>query len=187
MSTEELPIDPAPEPRPAEDSRPNRSWVFFVVLISTLVIDQLVKGWARGAMREGGSVHGLPWPGVFEFKLTYNEGVAFGFFQGAGRLLAPIAIAIAIGAAWYSLKHRKEGVWSHIAMGLLASGALGNLYDRIFNGRVTDMFYARIIDFPVFNVADACITVATCLLILIWWREAVKPKPEALNTTVEAD
>jgi len=135
----------------------------------------MVKGWARGAMSEGGSI-ALPWPGVFELKLTYNEGVAFGFLKGLGVFLSPIAIAISLGACWYSLKHPKEGAASHIAMGLLASGALGNLIDRLFRGRVTDMFYARIIDFPVFNVADSCITVATVLLILIWWREALAVK-----------
>lgn len=152
-------------------------WIFFTVMIVTLVLDQVVKAWARGAMPEGGSVHGLPWPGVFEFKLTYNEGVAFGFLQGAGRMLSPVAIAIAIGAGWYSFKHKDEGPMTHIAMGLLASGAVGNLYDRLVNQRVTDMFYARFIDFPVFNVADSCITVATVLLIIIWWKEALKPKP----------
>ena len=59
-------------------------------------------------------------------------------------------------------------------MGLLASGAIGNLYDRIVNGRVTDMFYFRSINFPVFNVADSCITVATILLILMWFSEAAR-------------
>ena len=156
--------------------KPNRSWIFFVVLIITLALDLWVKAWARGAMPEGGSLHGLPWPGIFEFKLTFNEGVAFGMMQGSGRFLTPIAILIAGGAAWYALKHPREGAISQTAMGLLASGALGNLYDRVARGRVTDMFWARIIDFPVFNVADACITVATCLLILIWWREAMKAK-----------
>ena len=151
-------------------------WVFAVVLASTLVLDQVVKAWARGAMNEGGSVRALPWPGVFEFKLQYNEGVAFGLMQGMGKWLAPVAIAIALGAAWYSFKHPKEGVWSHVAMALLASGALGNLYDRLFDPRgVTDMFWIRIIDFPVFNIANACITASTILLILIWWRDALKP------------
>jgi signal peptidase II len=164
----------------------NHVWIFFTVLTATLALDQVVKAWARGAMNEGGSLRGLPWPGVFEFKLTYNEGVAFGFFQGAGRLLSPVAIAIAVGAAWYSMKHSKEGALTHIAMALLASGALGNLYDRLVFHKVTDMFYARFIDFPVFNIADSCITVATVMLIGIWWREAVKPKP-ATEAVVESE
>lgn len=159
-------------------------WVFFVVLIATLILDQLVKGWARNAMPEGGSFHGLPWPGVFEFKLTYNQGVAFGFLQGFGKLLTPIAVIIAAGAGWYAWKHPEEGLLTQFAMGLLASGALGNLYDRLFHDRVTDMFYARFIDFPVFNVADSCITVATVLLIIIWWKEALKPKP-SVDSSVE--
>jgi signal peptidase II len=164
----------------------SRSWVFFFVLVSTLILDQVVKAWARGAMPEGGSLRGLPWPGVFEFKLTYNMGVAFGLFQGAGVYLAPIAIVIAVAAAWYSVKHPHESSISHVAMGLLASGALGNLYDRVAHGKVTDMFYARIIDFPVFNIADACITVATGLLIFIWWREAVNPPEAATQAPAQA-
>ena len=153
-----------------------RPWIFFLVLITTLLLDQFVKAWVRGSLAEGASLPGMPWPNVFDIKLTYNEGVAFGFLQGQGKFLAPVAVAIAIGAGWYSLKHPKEGLMSHLAMGLLASGALGNLYDRVVYGRVTDMFYVRLIDFPVFNVADSCITVATVLLVIIWWREAMKPK-----------
>ena len=85
-----------------------------------------------------------------------------------------MAIAIAAGATWYSAKHTHEGPLSHVAMGLLASGALGNLYDRIVFGKVTDMFWFRAINFPVFNVADACITIATILLIFTWWRDAAR-------------
>ncbi len=165
----------------------NRSWIFFAILITTLALDLFVKAWARGAMPEGGSLNGLPWPGVFEFKLIYNEGVAFGLLQGAGSFLAPVAVAIALGAGWYAVKHPQEGTMTQLAMGLLASGALGNLYDRVVLGRVTDMFWIRIIDFPVFNIADTCITFATILLILIWWRDAMKPKPQATSEDVQSD
>ena len=139
-----------------------------------LAVDQMVKGWVRGAIPPHGSIRGLPIPGVFEITLQYNEGIAFGFFAGKGILLSPVAIVIACGATWYSFKHPKESWLTHIAMGLLASGAIGNLYDRIVNGRVTDMFYFRSINFPVFNVADSCITVATILLILMWFSEAAR-------------
>jgi lipoprotein signal peptidase len=49
-------------------------------------------------------------------------------------------------------------------MALLCAGALGNLIDRIWDKRVTDMFWFRAIDFPVFNVADVCITAAGVML-----------------------
>lgn len=140
-----------------------------------LVVDQAVKEWVRVAIPHiGGSLDGKPFPGIFEVTLTYNKGIAFGLFKGRANLMTPIAILIAGGAAYYSARNRQEGVLTHIAMGLLASGALGNLYDRLFDSRgVTDMFWFRAIDFPVFNVADACITVATILLIGIWWRDAL--------------
>jgi len=137
-----------------------------------LILDQVVKNWVQGAIPRGGSVHGLPFPGIFELTLQYNEGIAFGFLQGKGTLLSPIAVAIAGGTAWYSFRHPKESIVTHIAMALLAAGALGNLYDRVVHGRVTDMFWFRKINFPVFNVADSCITIATILLIFTWFNAA---------------
>jgi signal peptidase II len=159
--------------------------LFFGVLIATLVLDQGVKAWVRGAVPPRGSLSGLPFPGVFEITLTYNQGIAFGLFQGAALFMTPVAIAIAAGATWYSMRHQEEGALAHISMGLLASGALGNLYDRIRFGQVTDMFWFRAIDFPVFNVADACITVATILLIFTWWREAARENAKPVAPTTE--
>jgi signal peptidase II len=171
-STPESPPPTVAAPAPPTDLTKKRL-AFWGTLVLMLVVDQAVKAWARGAMVERSSLPGSPpFPGVFEFTLTYNEGIAFGLFQGKGALLAPVAVAIALGAAWYSLRHPKESFWSHFAMGLLASGAIGNLIDRIAHGRVTDMFWFRLIDFPVFNIADACITIATVLLMFAWLREA---------------
>lgn len=152
----------------------NRRALFWVLLVLLLAIDQGVKAWARGAMDVSSGIGGKPWPGVFEFTLVYNKGIAFGQLQGYGQLLAPIAIAIACGSVWYSWKHPHESVWNHVTAALLASGALGNLYDRLFSKQgVTDMFWIRVIKFPVFNVADACITVAAGMLILHWLKDAM--------------
>jgi len=159
--------------------------VFLTVLLTMLLVDQSVKEWVREVIPRGGSLSGAkPFPGVFEITLNYNQGIAFGLFQGRANLMTPIALIIAIGAAVYSLRNQHEGLLMHIAMGLLASGALGNLYDRLFDPRgVTDMFWFRLIDFPVFNVADACITVATILLIGSWWIDAVsKSKVAPIET-----
>lgn len=144
--------------------------LFWSVFVLTLVLDQATKAWARNALAEHQSP-GFPWPGVFELTLTYNKGIAFGMLQGAGVFLAPIAVAIAVAAWMYSHRNDGDGPLSHSAMALLASGALGNLYDRVVLGKVTDLFWFRLINFPVFNVADACITVAAGLLILKWSRE----------------
>jgi len=145
-------------------------WILFAV---TLGLDQFSKWYIRETIeRPHGSIgNGFPWPGVFELTYTTNKGIAFGMLQGAGVLLAPIAIAIAVAAWMYSHRNDGEGALSHTAMALLASGALGNLYDRLFHHEVTDIFWFRLINFPVFNVADSCITVAACLLIYKWSKE----------------
>jgi signal peptidase II len=154
--------------------------LFWVAMVVFIVIDQLVKLDVRHTMVAGQALP-YPWPNVFEIQLTFNQGIAFGYFQGKGVMLAPIAVVISVGSIWYILKHPEESKWNHFAFGLLAAGALGNLFDRVAFQRVTDMFWFRLINFPVFNVADSCITVATTMLIIGWWAEAAQRKETALG------
>ncbi len=147
-------------------------WAFWATCILTLIADQVSKAWVRAAFHEGQTMP-YPWPGVFEFTLTYNRGVAFGMFQGMGVLTAPIAIAICIGAVLYSRRATHEPPYVHAALGLLTSGAFGNLIDRVWLGKVTDMLWFRLINFPVFNIADSCITVAAISLVIRWGFEAI--------------
>lgn len=135
------------------------AWVFVICL----VLDQAIKFWARWRF-EPYEQPGMPWPGVFEFTLTYNKGIAFGMFQGFGIIFAPIAILITVLCARYCFMHPDESRATHFGLGLLSSGAIGNLIDRVFLGKVTDMFALRIFEFPVFNFADSCITVAAFIL-----------------------
>ena len=171
-------------------SRHTRLGVFLLLAAGVILIDQAVKAWTRNTLHIGESWPGGPIPGVFELTLSYNKGVAFGAFQGFALFAAPIAIAIAIAcgvSTW-----RGGGPMKTIALGLMASGALGNLFDRLFDSRgVTDMFLVRLSnltggrvgDFPVFNVADSAITLAVILLAIVWIKEDAKhPKPEVAET-----
>ena len=68
---------------------------------------------------------------------------------------------------------------------LLCEAEIDEFIDRIFRDRVTDMFWFRKINFPVFNVADSCITVATIFLILTWFtigEQAKKAQPAIAET-----
>lgn len=157
---------------PKSEIGPDRRWVFVVLLLSMLAVDQAIKYWAQAHLAPK-QFAAWPWPNVLELQLTHNEGIAFGFFQGSGGLFTPIALVISFGAGFYSWRHPRESGWMHTAMALLAAGALGNLYDRVRFGWVRDMFAARFISFPVFNWADTCITVATAILIVVWSKEAL--------------
>jgi len=135
--------------------------------------------------REGASIYPL-WPGVFELTLVYNPGIAFGQLQGYGVLLTPIAMAIAIGAIWYSHKHPNSPKVYHVVASLFAAGAIGNLIDRLYLGKVTDMFDFRLIRFPVFNVADACITISGAIMVLLWIFEAIQERKEEKPESTES-
>ena len=94
-------------------------------------------------------------------RLTHNPGIAFGvhlpevwqeIFIGAALLLVCVF-------AWQSAVTR----WSQIGFGLIVGGAIGNVVDRIPDGLVTD--FVSVGRFPVFNVADSCITIGVLLLL----------------------
>ncbi len=90
-----------------------------------------------------------------------NPGVAFGI-----RLPAIFQEVIIVAALVFVcvLAYRSERIARHdIGYGLIVGGALGNLLDRLTDGLVTDFF--QVSTFPVFNVADSCITIGVCFLL----------------------
>lgn len=169
--------------------------LFWAITMLMIVVDQAIKAWIRNTLMVGQYWDGGPWKGVFEFTLSYNKGIAFGLFQGSAILMAPVAIVIA-GFAVYSIyKNRNETRWGTVALALLASGAVGNLIDRVANPKgVTDMFLVRLAnitggrvnDFPVFNWADSCITVSMIMLFLSWGKPAKEDQTEVLEPREEA-
>ncbi|MEX1102785.1 MAG: signal peptidase II, partial [Dehalococcoidia bacterium] len=91
-------------------------------------------------------------------------GAAFGFFQGAGPLLAITSI---VGMAFILVYLFNPG-FAHplmrIGLALMLGGAVGNLIDRLAEGKVVD--FIKVPNFPAFNVADSAITIG--VLCLLW-------------------
>jgi signal peptidase II len=112
-------------------------------------------------------------PGFFNIVRSENPGVAFGIFAGqAGRSRTPLLIAIsilavAILAAMLWRIERKDG-YTTTGLALIFGGALGNVFDRIRDGAVTDFldFYAASWHWYTFNIADASICIGAGLLIV---------------------
>ena len=115
-------------------------------------------------------------PGFFSLVHVTNTGAAFGMLQGNNTffiVLAAIALLVVVGLLWQnrpSANRASPGlpVMTKIALALLAAGIVGNLVDRLWRGQVIDFlhFYHRQYEFPSFNVADSCISIAAALLIL---------------------
>jgi signal peptidase II len=139
-------------------------WVVAVILV-IVAADQATKSWAVTALADG--PHHLIGDTV-EFELTRNGGSAFSRFQGMTPILAVGAIIVTIVLVRV-LRATTDRVLV-LALTLVLGGALGNLADRIF--RAPGFLRGHVVDFvavgwwPVFNIADSCITIGGVLLVL---------------------
>ena len=133
---------------------------FCWIAILTVLLDQLVKGLCVSLT---GSVTLLP--GVLALTYAENTGMAFSLLSGRAWLLGVVS-ALCILAGWLVLRGYALGKMSRIAAMLMLGGAAGNMIDRFFRGYVVDMFEVLFVDFAIFNVADAALTVGTVLMAL---------------------
>lgn len=106
---------------------------------------------------------------VFQLHYLENRGAAFGILQNQKIFFVIIGIIILIVALFFYLKMPHEGhfIPLRICLLLIASGAIGNMIDRIRLNYVIDFFYFELIDFPIFNVADIYVTLSAGLLIVL--------------------
>ena len=102
-------------------------------------------------------------PGVLAFTYAENTGMAFSLLSGQPWLLGVLSAACIL-AGWVALRRYRLGTLSRIAAMLMLGGALGNMIDRFLRGFVIDMFRTLFMEFAIFNVADAALTVGTVLM-----------------------
>ena len=132
-------------------------------------IDQATKWIAVNALAFGERVPVIP--GFFDFTLVYNRGAAFSFLAGAGGwqrwFFTGIGIVAAVFIVWMLARHGSQRLFA-LALSLILGGAIGNVIDRVWQGKVTDfvLLYWRDWHWPAFNVADMAITFGAALLIL---------------------
>lgn len=148
----------------------NRNLIFRWVSIAVVIaaIDQVTKEIILGRFTEGESV---PVTSFFSLVLAFNTGAAFSFLANAGGWQRLFFIVIAASAAvvilWLLRKHNDERVFC-LGLSLILGGAVGNLWDRVWLGKVVDflLFFYRDWHWPAFNVADSAITVGAVILII---------------------
>jgi signal peptidase II len=134
-----------------------------------IALDQLTKWIAVRALDFGERVPVIP--GFFDFTLVYNRGAAFSFLAGAGGwqrwFFTGIGIAAAVFIVWMLARHGSQRLFD-FALSLILAGAIGNVIDRVGQGKVTDfvLLYWRGWHWPAFNVADMAITFGAALLIV---------------------
>jgi signal peptidase II len=154
---------------------------FYLLALLIVLVDQIVKAWVRHSLALGETV--ALWPGVFHLTYTQNRGMAFSLLEGATPLLALAALLVSgvIVGAQRRAGNRMPLLYG-LALSLPLGGAVGNLIDRVWLRYVTDLFDFRLINFPVFNVADSAITIGIALLA---WRTLTAKEPGVV-TAAEA-
>jgi len=144
-------------------------YVYLFAIAGLIVaLDQWTKGLVRTnlALGETWLPDSLTWLSPYaRIVHWYNTGAAFGMFQSGSMVFTVLAI-IVIGAIIYYFPRVENNDWTlRLAMSMQLAGAAGNLIDRLmYDGRVTD--FLSVGTFPVFNVADASISLGTAILLL---------------------
>ena len=112
------------------------------------------------------------------FHITYlrNPGAAFGILSDSAirvPFFVSVSLLASLGIIWYLRKIDSNDRWQHFALGLIFSGAVGNLIDRVRLGEVIDFLDVHWYQYhwPAFNVADSAICVGVTIMLLCSWRE----------------
>jgi signal peptidase II len=162
-----------------------------IIILCDQVSKLLVKGLHIPSL--GISINGMqygaskPILGQF-FRLTYieNPGMAFGIDIGGKLFFSIFSILASIAIIVYLYRARNENLGFRFSLAMILGGAIGNLIDRVLYGVVFDdapLFYGKVVDFfdldffnidilgyhlsrwPVFNIADASVTIGVILLL----------------------
>ncbi|MFH1858454.1 MAG: signal peptidase II [Candidatus Omnitrophota bacterium] len=133
-----------------------------LIFLAVLLLDQISKHLILRTMVFNQSIPVVP--SVFHLTLVANTGVAFGLFKGKAELFVLVGL---VALLWIALFVRRRAIQNRLALlalALVSGGAVGNLLDRFRYGYVVDFLDFRV--WPVFNVADTCISVGTVLFLI---------------------
>lgn len=138
----------------------------FLILSAFIFMDQAAKA-AAVHLLKGQAAYTLI-PNILEFQYLENTGAAFGMLKNQKYFFIFIAIIFILLIAFilFTSPTNKKYNMLHLWLIFIASGAAGNMIDRIRYDYVVDFIYIKIIHFPIFNVADILVTVGTIGLIL---------------------
>lgn len=105
-------------------------------------------------------------PNVFSLTYYQNSGAAWSILQGQMWFFAIVTFVAVPLCIWLLWKNRRGSKFYSLALGLVIAGALGNFIDRMRLGYVVDMFQTDFMNFPIFNVADMCLTIGVVMVFI---------------------
>ncbi|MDR4504310.1 MAG: signal peptidase II [Candidatus Scalindua sp.] len=131
-----------------------------------MLLDLLTKRFVFEKFEEAGYIAIIP--NVLGIICSENEGIVFGLAQGNNRIFIILSFVAIATIFWFYHSFYKSGFSTNIAFGLILSGAVGNLWDRLFYHHVRDFIdvhAGRWYHWPTFNFADSFICIGVGLLV----------------------
>jgi signal peptidase II len=155
-----------------------KSYAFLLPIAATII---LLDQWTKSLVRKNLAFNEtwMPWEWLApyaRFVNWQNTGAAFGIFQGMNSVFIILAIVIILLILIYFPLIPPTDVFFRTALSMQMAGAAGNLIDRLYRGYVTD--FISVGRFPVFNIADSCITLGVCVLLIGMWIEERNSRDE---------
>lgn len=136
-----------------------------ILAIFLIAMDQLTKYIIVKTMHIGDTISVIG--DILEITSHRNYGAAWGMLQNQMTFFYIITIIVLIAIAFFYYKEAGYNPIMQLGLTLIFAGAIGNFIDRLFRGNVVDFIDTKIInyDFPIFNVADACLTIGVIVLL----------------------
>jgi len=142
-----------------------------LLAVLVVVLDRASKIWIVHHINPGYAITVIP--GVFRLTHVLNTGAAFSLFENSSPIVVRnsligfsiIAVIIVLAMLW---RAGRPLSLTGIALALILGGAIGNLYDRLRFSHVVDFLEVHIVHYhwPDFNIADSCIVIGACLLLI---------------------
>jgi signal peptidase II len=142
-------------------------WGVFLGLAGTVVVlDQLAKAWLVSNLVPGQIVDVLG--DYVRFVFSQNSGALFGLFRDSALLFGLVSLGV-IGLIVGYHSRSERSLYLSVALGFLLGGAVGNVLDRLRLGYVVDFVDIGIgsLRWYIFNVADAAISAAIVMLVVV--------------------
>ena len=139
------------------------------IALAAALIDRLTKAAVQASGRRGALI-----PGIVNLRPVENRGVAFSMLWGKPLLLGLFTAALIAGVTVWLIARPDAPKLARAGLWMIVGGGLGNLYDRLFSGGVTDFIDLAFVRFAVFNVADVFICVGAAMVVISAWMKEKK-------------
>lgn len=150
--------------------------VYYLIAVFVIALDQITKGIIVRNMDVRESIEIIR--DFFYITSHRNTGAAWGMLEGQMWLFYIITVIVVAGIIYFMQTQAKGKPLFQMSLAFILGGAIGNFIDRLFRKEVVDFLDTYIFgyDFPIFNIADAALTIGVIMLFIQMISEERKEK-----------